>query len=98
PPSSTLFPYTTLFRSLVEPERGDRILAVAVVAGELRAVLEAPRIGQKIGAVIVGRAVRLERSPIAVRDGDQLVIRIALRRRDRRSEEHTSELQSRENL
>src|SRR2546429_6922837 len=56
PPRSTLFPYTTLFRSLA-PRR-------------------APH--RQVGAAGAGRAVRL--------------------RRDDRSEEHTSELQSRLHL
>src|SRR2546427_2327157 len=55
PPRSTLFPYTTLFRSPAEP------------------------------------ALRGRKVPVRDRGADQ-------RRRDRRSEEHTSELQSQSNL
>src|SRR3712207_6919113 len=69
PPRSTLFPYTTLFRS--RPLRG---------AAEHHAALRGGRQG---GAVRVVRAL-----PQAV----------ALRGPARRSEEHTSELQSRQYL
>src|SRR5436309_14598219 len=71
PPRSTLFPYTTLFRSLerrrgipADPECSDR-LARARVPQQHRA-------RQRILGLLVGQQVR--------------------------SEEHTSELQSRENL
>src|SRR5690606_7492013 len=67
----------------VETFRGDRIDAVAIVAGELRAVLETPRIRQEVRAVVIRCAVGLERSEIPVRDGDELVIGIALGRWDR---------------
>src|SRR3712207_7695632 len=80
PPRSTLFPYTTLFRSLRDEEsmqrrmpwckaRVSRLLTVAVVVGALAAL--AP-----------GAAFALSV------DED----------RDGRSEEHTSELQSRQYL
>src|SRR3712207_7268780 len=67
PPRSTLFPYTTLFRSVVHP--------LGVLAGEGG---DAGRLGHRGGdADHVGPLV-----------GD----------RDQRSEEHTSELQSRQYL
>src|SRR3712207_6966465 len=66
PPRSTLFPYTTLFRSEHEPEAGD---------------LEPPRSRTLVDR---GRVRRLARV------GDDLV--------HHRSEEHTSELQSRQYL
>src|SRR5437016_7512711 len=67
PPRSTLFPYTTLFRS---PRRGDdRLRGLAGPAGSLQD-----------GGAVSGAGRRL------------------LRRRHRRSEEHTSELQSLTNL
>src|SRR5436309_15998764 len=62
PPRSTLFPYTTLFRSLV---------------------------GQAVADLHVLRMVLR---------GQQVDRRQLSRQRDVRSEEHTSELQSRENL
>src|SRR3712207_8550927 len=75
PPRSTLFPYTTLFRSEVAP------------SAEARDVLPAA-----FGAAIVapggGRRDRLERR----------LVRGLLRLLGVRSEEHTSELQSRQYL
>src|SRR3712207_7484265 len=83
PPRSTLFPYTTLFRSLVggvvDDELGDDAQPVRV-----RRVEE--------GAEVLDRAVlRVDR--LVARD----VVAVVLERR-RRSEEHTSELQSRQYL
>src|SRR2546421_7621376 len=69
PPRSTLFPYTTLFRS--------RARALATAVGDLR--VEANAVGALAGA-------REER-------GD-----LSAARADYRSEEHTSELQSRSDL
>src|SRR5690606_40539758 len=83
PPTSTLFPYTTLFRSQpLGTARADSILAVARIrchcAGDR--VVEAEVEGLEL--VALDRRVLLDREL-----------------RDRlRSEEHTSELQSRENL
>src|SRR3712207_7837556 len=72
PPRSTLFPYTTLFRSLAAPAQRDGLAAdlddVAVL------VLQRERAADEQGPVAVG--------------GDH----------DLRSEEHTSELQSRQYL
>src|SRR2546430_12325686 len=67
PPRSTLFPYTTLFRSLA-----DQQLAGATMASEQAAV---------IFAFVISYAVRFLREEIT-----------------KRSEEHTSELQSQSNL
>src|SRR2546422_7509809 len=68
PPRSTLFPYTTLFRS-----RGDRGARRAAVLGQAGVVLDRARV--------------LARRTVGV-----------ARRRPQRSEEHTSELQSRLHL
>src|SRR5690606_41611991 len=90
PPSPTPSPYTTLFRSA---ERGrDR--------GERRLVLPlAPR-PVAMNVVVVRREALIGRQAGAQRQiglglgrGDRLA-----ERREERSEEHTSELQSRENL
>src|SRR3712207_8218793 len=79
PPRSTLFPYTTLFRSGLRD--GDLVEGVAVHEHEVRAV-----------AVEVGH--------IATVDGRGLDLRARVERlvHDLRSEEHTSELQSRQYL
>src|SRR5690349_22636238 len=72
PPSSTLFPYTTLFRS-VEPAHERVVDVPAQVGGEHDEPLEGVNPGQQVRGLEVGPA-RL------------------------RSEEHTSELQSRRDL
>src|SRR3712207_8422408 len=74
PPRSTLFPYTTLFRSDVE------------VAVEHRPDL--------VGLVLLG--VRREPLQVGEEDADLAVPRDRVR--EVRSEEHTSELQSRQYL
>src|SRR3712207_8935435 len=80
PPRSTLFPYTTLFRSSprlrVDPGEGDRLRGGARAADrrhEEVAVLDRP---ERVGP---GGRDRVPRGPV-------------------RSEEHTSELQSRQYL
>src|SRR3712207_6975548 len=82
PPRSTLFPYTTLFRSHVE--RRD---AVLLVQGQVDGpAVDLPRAGEDDLDVRVEVAARLEERD--VRGAVQL----------ERSEEHTSELQSRQYL
>src|SRR3989454_3347108 len=75
PPRSTLFPYTTLFRSLedVEPERGELPRLLVEESRELQ------REPPAVAVVLVGERVHDRHGP-------------------RRSEEHTSELQSPCNL
>src|SRR3712207_7002345 len=113
PPRSTLFPYTTLFRSLhlVGARVGDGHVALADGEGD-RAVGLAPHAVAEVDAVEVGvesdvgvgrpvlrRAeVHLgvaEPVPDAVGRGRAGHLQVAL---DGRSEEHTSELQSRQYL
>src|SRR3712207_7288444 len=73
PPRSTLFPYTTLFRSV----DAEHVEAVRERRGGLEQVVEAlGRVGVRTG-------------PVADRPGQRLPLR---------SEEHTSELQSRQYL
>src|SRR3712207_7561359 len=78
PPRSTLFPYTTLFRSAYDPDHGERAKAKAleIVSGH-RAALGLPESGLNE----FDRAV----------SADVLAL-------VERSEEHTSELQSRQYL
>src|SRR3712207_8091349 len=77
PPRSTLFPYTTLFRSLQEPLDGAGVHHVAAVLPRTRTDVNDP-VGGPDGVLVV-------------LDDDQRVAQI-------RSEEHTSELQSRQYL
>src|SRR3712207_8225991 len=81
PPRSTLFPYTTLFRSdELQRRRGDRIDVQAVV----------PVDAVQVAALAERRDAEVGRRHAAnAREEGQRV---------RRSEEHTSELQSRQYL
>src|SRR5258707_7465445 len=78
PPRSTLFPYTTLFRSPLDARRGEVALVdrAAAARGARREVHDA----------------------IAVERQLQESARALAREREERSEEHTSELQSRQYL
>src|SRR5437016_12056871 len=86
PPRSTLFPYTTLFRSLVDDAEGGEPLGVGVGGEGLvgRMHLEQPdsQIDQAID----------------VAGGVDRLIDLGIRLLKVRSEEHTSELQSLTNL
>src|SRR3712207_7667077 len=80
PPRSTLFPYTTLFRSVQRQRHGAR---AGLQRGGDRALGGHARRGRRVrrlGGLALGRVVA------------------GHRRRQRRSEEHTSELQSRQYL
>src|SRR2546430_11146378 len=93
PPRSTLFPYTTLFRSLAAGKRpvvfdvGDDPWRPRMIAGD-----------------DVARRITIVRGDIADRDALVRVVRHHAIRRIihlaawQRSEEHTSELQSQSNL
>src|SRR3712207_9506204 len=94
PPRSTLFPYTTLFRSAAG--RAGRIVRVAGGARGEAGVLGRDRLAEDHGplgpeprygpGVAPGAAARVEDAPVLGREVG------------RRSEEHTSELQSRQYL
>src|SRR5687768_17931007 len=81
PPRSTLFPYTTLFRSVVVDRRGPRRIVERWGRARRRRPLARRRVVQPQVQVEPEAAVHLEE-----------------RRRRDRSEEHTSELQSRLHL
>src|SRR5206468_12087451 len=91
PPRSTLFPYTTLFRSSLHTR-----VAARIEAGD---AAEIDADGRRCGFERVARAEQ-------DRLGEALVVQPARRRenprilafRQHRSEEHTSELQSRSEL
>src|SRR5688572_31386332 len=84
PPRSTLFPYTTLFRSYIVP----------------RADLTANADHEGAHARGLGGLERRDRGVLAALRVDlSAVVRLAVgREHDVRSEEHTSELQSQSNL
>src|SRR2546429_6537783 len=85
PPRSTLFPYTTLFRSLVV-EQKKRAVRETQVESE-RVILEKK---QQIQVQEMGGRVALEKQ-----NGELVQLRAE---NQKRSEEHTSELQSRLHL
>src|SRR5256885_11217071 len=84
PPRSTLFPYTTLFRSLRDPLHG--------AVGEEAQVARAG--DAKSGPDVLARLVSAQRRDLAA----QLDSLLELLQLGERSEEHTSELQSPCNL
>src|SRR2546427_2176287 len=84
PPRSTLFPYTTLFRSKLE-ERAKRVLMI--MSGLDRE--EAGKFLQKAGGHVKTAIVMIK---------NNLPAGEARKRLKLRSEEHTSELQSQSNL
>src|SRR3712207_7389495 len=100
PPRSTLFPYTTLFRSLAAVEaRIDADLACgrhAELVGELEALCRAHRLRERLWAQRMLALYRCGRQADALAAGQQL--RSILAAELGRSEEHTSELQSRQYL
>src|SRR3712207_7972955 len=89
PPRSTLFPYTTLFRS-----RGSRRARVARGVGGVLPHTPARRTARRVG-VATERGAR--RAGGARRGGGRGTCAVG-RRAAARSEEHTSELQSRQYL
>src|SRR3989442_7007497 len=88
PPRSTLFPYTTLFRSLGRSRR--YAVAVAAVAAAFLAPPDAL-------SMLVGILLLLLLYEVSIWCS-RVVTRRRARREHRRSEEHTSELQSRPHL
>src|SRR3712207_7819281 len=83
PPRSTLFPYTTLFRS--GPQRLELVRALGELSGERSAAAQ-----NDAASHPAERQQRDEEAVAVAEDG--------LGERDGRSEEHTSELQSRQYL
>src|SRR2546430_3498752 len=88
PPRSTLFPYTTLFRSAKHPEDIDK--AAQAQVERLLQHQNGPH------AQLCGRLLKeIEQARAVLRDPEKRKLYDA---RLRRSEEHTSELQSQSNL
>src|SRR5690606_39949327 len=98
PPRATLFPYTTLFRSGFDVHRGGAQREVVHAAAASR--LERDRELADDGACLV-RGQGSRGDDLGERATTDLLghdVRDAVVLADVRSEEHTSELQSRENL
>src|SRR5690606_40672615 len=88
PPRPTLFPYTTLFRSPLTA------VHAPVPVGRRRSLGSAAPVSPPVRAAVRHRRV-LGAAPARTSRAHRAV---GVARRRRRSEEHTSELQSRENL
>src|SRR5690606_40646646 len=88
-PRPTTFPYTTLFRSRLRRGRATLDIHKAGVS-LLNGFREHPRVGGIVGAARIDLA--------ELTGGEALTPGVDDRGGYRRSEEHTSELQSRENL
>src|SRR3712207_7899805 len=86
PPRSTLFPYTTLFRSVVRADLGQPVLRVV---GVRRRAVAGVAVRAQVARGVVAEHVAAARRRQA-HDPARGVVR--------RSEEHTSELQSRQYL
>src|SRR2546430_13498516 len=85
PPRSTLFPYTTLFRSIVR-STDDTAPEPGMTSEEGIRILQSKE----------GQAIE---SPLASVIGSSVGVLVPIRREEKtRSEEHTSELQSQSNL
>src|SRR5206468_11883297 len=91
PPSSTLFPYTTLFRSPVGLDLGS-VYRLGVLGFHVPVVAGACRIHLGVSDA------DLDGGPGRVGDARAFPLLAVPRRGDKRSEEHTSELQSRSDL
>src|SRR2546430_17286551 len=94
PPRSTLFPYTTLFRSeIAQQKTGDQAALFATNSG--RRLLNA---GDIEGAISQFRAA-ISSSPNYAAAHFELAVALGQHgKSEERSEEHTSELQSQSNL
>src|SRR3712207_9133029 len=94
PPRSTLFPYTTLFRSRLSQDRRLQFAPQDVNAGEPGPTTWASRVREAPRQSVLGLAEQT--------DGEHATlgqtIMHAASDREERSEEHTSELQSRQYL
>src|SRR3712207_7679587 len=91
PPRSTLFPYPTLFRSLDDPAADGDDLGLLGRVVVLQEGEEAPDALERL-LVLRGRHA------VARARGEQPAELLVVERGDVRSEEHTSELQSRQYL
>src|SRR3712207_9556545 len=94
PPRSTLFPYTTLFRSKFELERRQEVLLEEL--RRLNAVLE-QRVAERTRELEQANRLLTQRTG-ELEEANQKLEQRSLDLEKLRSEEHTSELQSRQYL
>src|SRR3712207_7924849 len=93
PPRSTLFPYTTLFRSIDDSSGADGADPLSAEDGTDVAVASGPLVGPVLRRVVGMLAARAD-LPLDRLDDAALVAGVVASR----SEEHTSEIQSRQKL
>src|SRR5262249_61745024 len=91
PPRSTLFPYTTLFRSVTLDARGDAAVRRPRGAAVGRHGLDGDGVDERVARGADGQADQRLHGQLAVDDVERGIAQV-------RSEEHTSELQSLTNL
>src|SRR3712207_7745237 len=63
PPRSTLFPYTTLFRSLAQPKGVELAAPVAADSGDVEARLLAPNVGEQSARAVPPASVNRRGPP-----------------------------------
>src|SRR5438552_10532701 len=83
PPRSTLFPYTTLFRSRDRPVRRPRLELHPPAAREPR-----PRVGPAHVAARSNRRSRSEEHTSELQSPDHLVCRLLLEKKKKNAEQH----------
>src|SRR3712207_7429030 len=93
PPRSTLFPYTTLFRS--------GTLTAVDTGGQVKSRRAARRLGRspaQRNAIVIDRFFETKQAALAWAKKNPHFMKVRVVSTSRRSEEHTSELQSRQYL
>src|SRR5690349_23064101 len=88
PPRSTLFPYTTLFRSLVGEQLGDRVRQPAA-EGQLRGHHRQRRDQHDLATALDRKSTRLNSSHV------EISYAVFCLKKKKKKEEHTSQLNSR---
>src|SRR5205823_13184126 len=92
PPRSTLFPYTTLFRSEESPKSNDDWIAVAASIREAFGYLPDPHSKDPVDISMLLKKMHTQNPVRGPKMGSK--VRVEQHSPDGRSEEHTSELQS----
>src|SRR5437016_2694123 len=96
PPTPTLFPYTTLFRSNIDESRADRVYRVGYVSNSL-GVNGYGVLGMALALIDFGKSGQMDQQ-IGTSFANRAAGSLGIGDIARRSEEHTSELQSLTNL
>src|SRR5690606_41696177 len=95
PPRTTLFPYTTLFRS---PSRSLKKNGTSMIECSAPATVQEHQLLEQMHILLVLQQRAMQRRNGLLRIVAAQRLRRNVLRDQQRSEEHTSELQSRENL